>query len=351
LTFLPMTQPQTDSYLLQTILKRVSRSFYLTLAVLPHVVRSQVGLAYLFARAADTIADTGELDHETRLLFLRQFKAQFKNGQVSKTDVQSIQALAVSPQRDPSERILLEELIRCFTLYETLASDDQQLIAELLPTIIEGMEFDLVQFPQQPDGRVISLPTLKELDAYTYAVAGCVGEFWTKIMCAHLPRLSQWDPSMMVPTGIRYGKGLQLVNILKDVAQDLRLGRCYIPQNLLDEAQLQPEDLLDQRNAPRFRPILKQLISLALEHLDQGWSYTLAIPRLEVRLRLACMWPILIGLRTLQQLSTSTHILDPAIPLKVSRGEVYRIMATTTLSGGCGSVGTAYWGYLRKRVV
>lgn len=346
-----MTPPQTDTYLLQTILKRVSRSFYLTLAVLPRAVRSQVGLAYLFARAADTIADSGELDHETRLRCLRQFKAQFINKQDHKTNIQSIQSLVVSPQRNPSERLLLEELSRCFDLYETLIREDQQLIAELLPTIIEGMEFDLVQFPQQTNGGVTPLPTIKELDYYTYAVAGCVGEFWTKMMCVHLPRLSHWDESVMVPTGIRYGKGLQLVNILKDLAQDLRLGRCYIPETLLHEIQLQPKDLLDPNNAQRFRPVLRQLVSMALEHLDQGWRYTMAIPRVEVRLRLACMWPILIGLRTLQQLSSSPHLLDPTISLKVSRGEVYRIMAATSLSGGCGSVGTAYWGYLRKRVV
>ncbi|GJL56506.1 MAG: farnesyl-diphosphate farnesyltransferase [Nitrospirales bacterium] len=346
-----MTSPHTDTYLLQTILKRVSRSFYLTLAVLPHAVRAQVGLAYLFARAADTIADTGGLDHNTRLRCLRQFKEQFQRGRIEKTEVQTIQSMAVAFQRNPSERLLLEELFRCFTFFETLSRDDQQRIASLLPTIIEGMEFDLVQFPQQADGHVTSLPTMKELDYYTYAVAGCVGEFWTKMMCGHLPRLSHWDTSVMVPTGIRYGKGLQLVNILKDVAQDLRLGRCYIPQSLLDEVHLQPEDLLDQRNVQRVRPILRQLIVRALDHLDQGWSYTMAIPRLEVRLRLACMWPLLIGLRTLQQLSTSPHILDPAMSVKVSRGEVYRIMAMTTLSGGCDSVGTAYWGYLRKRVV
>ena len=346
-----MTPSQTDTYLLQTILKQVSRSFYLTLAVLPRAVRSQVGLAYLFARAADTVADTGELDHETRLHCLGRLKAQFTGNQTETASMQSIQTLVVPSLQNPSERILLEKLAHCFQLYQTLSRGDQQLIATLLPTIIEGMEFDLVQFPQLPEERLTSLPTMKELDYYTYAVAGCVGEFWTKIMCAHLSRLAHWDQSVMVPMGIRYGKGLQLVNILKDVARDLRIGRCYIPKTLLHEADLTPQDLLDQKNAQRFRPVLRQLVAMALEHLDQGWKYTMAIPRLEVRLRLACMWPILIGLRTLQQLSVSPHLLDPAMTLKVSRGEVYRIMATTTLSGGCGSVGTAYWGYLRKRVV
>ena len=40
---------------------------------------------------------------------------------------------------------------------------------------------------------------------------------------------------LMVPMGIRYGKGLQLVNILRDIPQDLRNGRCYIPLSFLGE--------------------------------------------------------------------------------------------------------------------
>ncbi len=346
-----MSQSHTDPYLLQTILKQVSRSFYLTLTVLPSSVRSQVGLAYLFARAADTIADTGELDHDIRLHCLRRLKAQFTDSQTETADMQSIQSLVVPSQQKPSEQVLLKELGRCFAFYETMDQGDQQLIADLLPTIIEGMEFDLMQFPQRVDSGVTALPTIKDLDYYTYAVAGCVGEFWTKMMCRHLSRLAHWDPSVMVPMGIQYGKGLQLVNILKDVAQDLRLGRCYIPASLLSEVQLVPSDLLEPQNAQQFRPIFRRLMSMALEHLDQGWRYTMAIPSLEIRLRLACMWPILIGLRTLQQLSLAPHHLNPALPVKVPRGEVYRIIAATTLTGGCGLVGTAYWGYLRKRMV
>jgi farnesyl-diphosphate farnesyltransferase len=155
----------------------------------------------------------------------------------------------------------------------------------------------------------------------------------------------------MVPIGIRFGKGLQLVNILKDLPRDIRQGRCYIPRELLEQVGLQPKDLLHEHNAPAIRPVFQQLVKVALDHLDQGWCYTMAIPRFEVRLRLACMWPILIGLRTLQGLMPTPNVLSPVAPVKISRGEVYRIMATTTLSGGCGYVGTAYWGYLRKRVV
>ena len=155
----------------------------------------------------------------------------------------------------------------------------------------------------------------------------------------------------MIPLGIRYGKGLQMVNILRDLPKDLRNGRCYIPVVLLDQVALRPDQLLEEASGQAFRPLFRKLIQEARDHLDQGWRYAMAIPRMEIRLRLACMWPILIGIRTLQQLSVSRHVLNPDYPIKISRGDVYRIVATTGLTGGCGTVGTAYWGYWRKRII
>ena len=139
--------------------------------------------------------------------------------------------------------------------------------------------------------------------------------------------------------------------MLKDLARDLHRGRCYLPAALLREAGLGPHDLLNRENLSILRPLLRKLVTTALDHLDQGWLYTMAIPRREVRLRLACMWPILFAGATLQLVSTSSDLLDPTVTLKISKGQVYRIMALTTLTGGCGWVGTAYWGRLRKRVV
>ena len=58
--------------LLRSLLKSVSRSFYLTLSILPAGMRDPVGLAYLLARAADTIADTSLIAQEKRLELLCQ---------------------------------------------------------------------------------------------------------------------------------------------------------------------------------------------------------------------------------------------------------------------------------------
>lgn len=336
--------------LLNDLLKRVSRSFFLTVNVLPRSVRDQIGLAYLFARAADTIADTDLIDREQRLIFLGQFRSQFKADEVSWGEVRAIQAAVTPHQADSSERQLLEQLEDCFRLYLGLADDDRARIRTLMGTLTNGMVMDLQSFPGDNQNRLTALPALEDLDRYTYYVAGCVGEFWTGMMCAHLPALAAWDERQMAAVGVRFGKGLQLTNILKDLPRDLQRGRCYIPASLLQEAGLTPGDLLRKDNLPKAKPVLDKLVRLALGHLDQGWLYTMAIPRREVRLRLACMWPILFAGATLQRISASPDWLDATAKLKMPKGQVYRIMALTVLTGGCGSVGTALWGRLRKQV-
>ncbi|MFM8552756.1 MAG: phytoene/squalene synthase family protein [Nitrospiraceae bacterium] len=336
--------------LLSDLLKRVSRSFFLTVNVIPRCVRDQIGLAYLFARAADTIADTDLIEREQRLSFLEQFRRQFTRDEVLWSEVRAIQAAVAPHQAESSERHLLEQLEDCFRLYLGFSADDRARIRSLMDTLTNGMVMDLRSFPSDSAGALAALPTLGDLDRYTYYVAGCVGEFWTEMVCAHLPALASWDKAQMAAVGVRFGKGLQLTNILKDLPRDLQQGRCYVPASLLQEVGLTPSDLLRKTNLSKAKPILDKLVRLALEHLDQGWLYTMAIPRQEVRLRLACMWPILFAGATLQRVAASPDWLDATARLKMPKGQVYRIMALTTLSGGCGYVGTALWGRLRKQV-
>ena len=345
-----MRADSVERYLLHDVLRQVSRSFYLTLAVLPGCVAKQVGLAYLFARAADTIADAGRVDRTTRTELLRQLKLQFVQEACSYEDIKAIQTMAVPQQDHPGEQTLLEHLDRCFHVYESLTPDDRVKIRHVLPILISGMEMDLDRFPGASEADLAALSSLEDLDDYTYRIAGCVGEFWTNIIYAHLPRIRRsWDREAKIRTGIRFGKGLQLTNILKDLSTDLRRGRCYIPQEMLTPAGLEPRDLLDTRTMPGFSPILHALVRTALAHLDQGWLYATSIPRRDLRLRLACMWPVLIALKTLHLLTTCDNLLDPARKLKISRYEIYRIIAASTLTGTTSAV-TAYCGYLRKAV-
>ena len=337
--------------LLRDLLKRVSRLFYTTLVVVPANVRDQVSLAYLFARAADTIADTELIDRPRRLDYLGQLKAQFVSDHVSLGQIREIRDAVAGVQQDSAEQDLLERLEECFTVLQAFSTEDRRRIQRLMTTLIQGMEMDLMVFPGTIAADVAALKTTDDLDRYTYYVAGCVGEFWTDLMCAHRHGLRSWNVRSMSEVGVRFGKGLQLTNVLKDVAHDLQRGRCYVPESMLADHGLKPRDLLDAGNHVKFRPVLNQLIRTTVDHLDQGWLYTMAIPRYETRLRLSCMWPILSAGESLKLVRTSPDVLNPAVKIKMSRARVYGMMAVTILTGACAYTGTAYWGRLRKYLI
>ena len=104
---------------------------------------------------------------------------------------------------------------------------------------------------------------------------------------------------------------------------DLRKGRCYLPAEKLAEIGLSPADLSNPANEPRLRPLYDRCLDLAESHLAAGWTYTNMIPRGQVRVRLACAWPILIGIKTIERLRVPhCGILDVNRRIKISRGEV-----------------------------
>ncbi len=311
---------------LQSLLRDTSRSFYLTLRILPRAVRPQVGLAYLLARATDTIADTGLVPLEARLQALANMRERIMGALAPELNLAPL-----SPsQTSAPEKLLLARAGEILRIFDGLAEADKRLIREVLSTIISGQELDLKRFgpPQPPNPR--ALETEAELDDYTYRVAGCVGEFWTRLCRARLFPRARVDDGMLLRDGVRFGKGLQLVNILRDLPADLSKGRCYIPRQSLAAAGLTPEDLRSAANEPRFRALYQSWLDRAGDHLQAGWNYTNALPGGQWRLRLACAWPILIGARTLRKLR-GANILDSTRRIKITRPEVRALMARSVV--------------------
>jgi farnesyl-diphosphate farnesyltransferase len=317
---------QEPEQLLSGTLRNVSRSFYLTLRVLPGKVRSPIGLAYLLARTTDTIADTELVAPEQRLEALKALRERIQGQRKEPLDFGAL----AQRQGSQAERVLLEKCEASLALLRALPSADAQLVREVLNTITSGQELDLRRFAGASAQSLVALRTDAELDDYTYRVAGCVGEFWTRLCRAHLFPRAPLDDAVLLANGVRFGKGLQLVNILRDVAADLRHGRCYLPAERLAASNLRPEDLLQPANEPRFRPLYHSYLDHAAAHLLAGWAYTNSLPRGSVRVRLACAWPVLIGWETLRRLRAG-NVLDAARRIKVSRGEVRQLVLRSVL--------------------
>lgn len=334
---------------LTDLLRGVSRTFYLTLRILPKGLREPVGLAYLLARAADTIADTRLLPPQERLKHLVAFRAQVE-GPATVPALREIGLALTDMQSIPEERELLTSLPKAFSMLEVVPEADRTQVRSVVVTLTQGMEMDLATFPAEDSGRVDALKDPAELDRYIYYVAGCVGEFWTAITMAHSAPLKGWDVQGMSEVGVGFGKALQLTNVLRDVPRDLRIGRCYLPETELTRAGVTPEELLDPSVGAKARPVLVAGIETALEHYRAAEEYLIAIPRRCLRLRLAVLWPTLIGLATLAKLAGNQEWLDPGRPSKVSRGWVYRMLALSLLCGPSNRLLRGWIARLRRRV-
>jgi farnesyl-diphosphate farnesyltransferase len=224
-------------------------------------------------------------------------------------------------QGSNAERVLLEQSETSLGLLEALSAADRQCVRQVLDTITSGQELDLRRFANASADFVVALRTDSELEDYTYRVAGCVGEFWTRICRAHLFPKAPLDEAALLADGVRFGKGLQLVNILRDLPADARLGRCYLPAEKLASRGLEPKDLLQPASEARLRPLYDDYLDRAQDNLMAGWAYTNRLPWRCARVRLACAWPILIGVDTLDLLRAG-KVLDPQSRLKVGRRRV-----------------------------
>ena len=293
----------------------------MSIRLLPKALREPVAVAYLLARTSDTIADGSAVDVEKRIELLDRFARSIAGKEEAMGD--DLAQLRGSPGKTDGENALLGSADKILQSLQNLSPEDQRDIRELLTIITRGQREDLTRW----HGQLTALANAEELCKYTYLVAGCVGEFWTRVCFRKLQSFTARMEADMLELGRKYGRGLQLVNILRDAGSDLRAGRCYFPEEELRVANLSPDDLL---NAPaEFLPIYQRWIAEARAGLDAGLEYSIAIN--PPRVRVATVLPSMIGVRTLSLIEES-GLEALRTRVKVPRSEVRGMIASTTIT-------------------
>ena len=289
------------------VLKGVSRSFYLSLRLLPGPMRGAASLGYLLARASDTLADSAAVPADVRLGFLEGFRAAVAGTR----ELQRWPHSLLNSVPDARERHLLEMARDLVGMLEKLPAAEALLVRKVVETIIGGQALDLERFVGATPGHPVSLADDAALDDYSWRVAGCVGEFWTELGFLTLGgRFSVSTLADLRERGIAYGKGLQLVNILRDVGEDLAHGRCYLP-------------VADPLNLGELLACHARWQERAVGWIREGERYAATLR--SRRLRAATVLPAWIAGKTLANLEGMTAE-GLRRRVKVSRGFVYRSM-------------------------
>ena len=304
------------------LLRDVSRSFYLSIRALPRPLREPVALAYLLARTTDTIADTTRVPVDSRIEMLDAMAGAIHGKQATRI-ADELRRSFMPHQENEAEKKLIDSAGVFVREVAGLPAPDRAEVRALLGIITRGQRLDLAR----GSGGMTALASGNELRDYTYLVAGCVGEFWTKLCFRKVASFTARDETEMMELARKYGSGLQLVNILRDAGDDLRAGRCYFPEEELQKSGISAAKLMD---APEeFLPVYRHWIEEARAGLDAGLEYCIAIN--PPRVRIATVLPALIGVRTLELLEES-GLAALRERVKVSRAEVRKIMASAAIT-------------------
>lgn len=205
---------------LSALLETTSRTFALSIPFLPAELKRSVTTAYLIFRIVDTIEDEFEGDPGVRSAALTVISSEFSlSSGVLIEEVRTLLSTLPAP-RDPDYAKLLRSAPAVLNEFQSLNSHSQRIIADHLERTTRGMAQYL--------GRDLSGGQISDLRSYCYIVAGIVGEMCSSLFVAHQPELESVALDLERDSAA-FGEGLQLVNIIRDAADDLHAGRCYLP--------------------------------------------------------------------------------------------------------------------------
>lgn len=306
------------------ILPEVSRTFALSIRVLPGALGRAVLASYLLCRIADTLEDAPALtaDEKTRLL-----------GELAECFDDPLRADRF-PERlprlggDPAHERLAHHTDLVFVLFRHLPAPTRAHVRRWVVEMIEGMrKFVLLH----PGG--IRIQSIDEYREYCYYVAGTVGYLLTDLWYEHVPSIGAARHAVLRTRCRAFAEGLQTVNILKDVAADVeRENAIYIPEELLRELGGSHATLLSPDRRRATRGALTTLARLAWHDLETARGYLLLLPRRAVAVRLFCLLPLLFAYATLRDLSLATQQAAQRGTVKISRREVRALTVAGALS-------------------
>ncbi|HOG64467.1 MAG TPA: squalene/phytoene synthase family protein [Spirochaetota bacterium] len=292
------------------LLSGVSRTFALSIVVLRGTLASDVATAYLLCRLLDTVEDDANLPATERRHVLSGLADGIGN---PAQEAEALELLAGLEGRITATPVELELLAEAPALFARIKRMDAQR-GQVLRRWAEEMARGMAEFVSDTPGA--SIHTLQDLARYCHYVAGTVGGMLTGLFALTGPGVTAQRQRRLETHMEAFGRGLQMVNIIKDCGKDWSMGRCFLPGELAG-------------NEAGFRGahphLLGELVKQAEVDLDDAVRYIRNLPRRMWRARLFCVYPLVFARKTLRILAGNQARTGEQGP-KISRKDVKRAM-------------------------
>lgn len=297
----PTTNPSADLAYQKAILGSVSRTFALTIPLLPPNIENIVGNTYLLCRIVDTIEDAADLNVQTKQLLSALFlDAVLEKSPVNNFVTPCLEALKHYGNQD--ELDLISHTPTVLRILHTFNRQDQDAVSRCVSIMSEGMSF--FHGKQNQAG----LQDLAEFEQYCYVVAGVVGELLTTVFGNHSPAFKE-RMAGHEDLAIAFGQALQMTNILKDSPEDKARGVSWKP---VDTSQA-------------------DLLKLAYQKLQDSLNYILLIPRQESGIRRFCFLAFGLAVMTLSKIANRTEFSNKD-EVKLTRKSVMSFYGFTKIA-------------------
>ncbi len=289
------------------ILPQVSRTFALTIPQLPEPLVLVVSNAYLLCRIADTIEDDSLLTFEQKTVFSNHFIDVVSGKESPHSFAEQLTPL-LSKNTPQAEQDLIQNTPLVIEITHSFNLNQQTQLIRCIKIMSNGM----AHF--QRTASLNGLKNVEELNQYCYVVAGVVGEMLAALFCDYSQDIAKHQ-TQLEKLSVSFGQGLQMTNILKDIADDKERGICWLPQDLFVDG---------------FEIGIKKTLKITCEHLQQAMNYIYLIPKNETGIRKFCLWAVAMAVLTLRKIAKEKGFYTGQ-QVKISRTTVKMIILGSNL--------------------
>ena len=256
-------------------LLKVSRTFALTIPLLPPEIADQVSNAYLLCRIADTVEDDPKAIVESKATWLKSFAEFCAEGFADEMQLMTLASRAldiVAQGAKEDELSLIKEMIPVILRTRTYVPAVRRILSRGVAILSYGMAKSLQGY---------SIQNLHDVDEYCYSVAGVVGEL---LACLFARTDQRIDKDHLLNLSVSFGEGLQLTNILKDRLEDASRGASFLPNDVsTDEG-------------------FAHYVAVTKGHLDDALDFIVHIPTSQLGIRRFCLLNICMAEATVKLL-------------------------------------------------